>query len=251
MSKILSVKNKYNKNLSVIVAKPENNVKDYIIVSHCFTCSKSYKLYNNISESLVEKGYGVVRYDAMGLGSSEGDFSKSSFSTNVDDLITIYDYISENYKKPSFLFGHSVGSLVSIKAATILSSIKGVATVGSPSDFKTLIRLFSNYEDDLIKNNNLIINLAGRNINIGLDYLNDVKNESVDKIISDFNKSIIMFQSDSDKTVPHKDGLKLFNLIKANKSFITLNNVDHLAGDKKDSLYIGEMLYAWLENFNQ
>lgn len=250
MQKRINVKNKYNKNLSVIIEMPEKGVKDFIIISHCFTCSKLYKLYSNISKILSEKGYGVVRYDVMGLGNSEGDFSDTSFSTNVEDLISVYDYIAKNYKKPTYLFGHSIGSLVSIKVANMLESIKGVATVGSPSNFDNLERLFSNYEDELMKKENIVVNLAGRNINIGLEYLSDVRNERIEEVIKDFNKPIIIFHSDSDKTVLYQDGLELFNSINSEKSFITLKDVNHLADKKKDAIYIGEILYTWLENLN-
>lgn len=249
MRKNVNIKNKYNKNLSAIIEMPEGDIKDFIIISHCFTCSKLYKLYNNISQTLVEKGYGVVRYDVMGLGESEGDFSQGSFTTNVEDLISVYDYISHNYKKPRFLFGHSLGSLVSIKAANSLDSIVGVVTIGSPSNFHNLIKLYSNYESRLIEKENLEVNLSGRRINIGLDYLKDIRDESVEDIINSFNKAIIIFHSNGDRTVSYEEGLKLFNQINSEKSFITLNNVDHLVSNKEDSTYIGKILSTWLENF--
>ena len=248
LQKNIVIKNKYNKNLSAIIEMPKEGVKDFIIISHCFTCSKLYKLYNNISKVLVEKGYGLVRYDAMGLGDSEGDFGDTSFSTNVEDLMTIYDYISQNYKKPGFLIGHSLGSLVSIKAANLLESIKGVATIGSPYNFNNLIKLFSTYEDELKEKDNIVVNLLGRDINFGLDYLKDLRNENAENIIKDFKKSIIIFHSKSDRTVAYDDGLKLFNLIDSEKSFITLKDVDHLVSNKEDSIYIGEILHTWLEN---
>lgn len=244
----LVIKNKYNKNLSTIIEMPEGDIKDFIIISHCFTCSKFYKFYTNISKSLVGHGYGVVRYDVMGLGDSEGNFGKTSFSTNVEDLIAIYDYVSANYKKPRFLIGHSLGSLVSMKAANILDSIAGVATIGSPSDFDNLIKVFSSYEDELKEKDNIVVNLLGRNINFGLDYLNDIKNQNAEDIIENFSKPIIIFHSNSDSTVPYDQGLKLFNLINSDKSFITLNDVDHLVGDEEDSIYIGNILSNWLIN---
>lgn len=249
IQKNVFIKNKYNKDLSAIIETPDGDIKDFIIISHCFTCSRLYKLYNNISKVLVGNGYGVARYDAMGLGESEGDFGDTSFSTNVEDLITVYDYISENYKKPHFLIGHSLGSLVSIKAANILESIVGVATIGGPHNFDNLIKLFSTYEDELKEKDNIVVNLLGRDINFGLDYLKDLRNESADEIIRAFNKSIIIFHSNSDRTVSYGDGLKLFNSINSEKSFITLNNVDHLVSDKEDSIYIGNIMSAWLENY--
>lgn len=248
MQKRIMVKNKYDKNLSAIIEMPEENTKDFIIVSHCFTCSKIYKLYNNISNLLVSKGYGVIRYDAMGLGDSEGDFSKSSFTTNVEDLISIYDYVCKNYKNPAYLFGHSLGSLVSIKGANILESIKGVATVGGPYNFDILIGLLSQYEEELQADHKGSVKLGGRNINLGLDYLKDIRQESVEEIISNFNKEIIIFHSDKDKTVPYSHGLRLFNSINSDKSFISLKDVDHLVSQEKDARYIGEILHLWLEN---
>lgn len=248
MQKRVKIKNRYKQNLSAIIEMPGENVKDFMVISHCFTCSKLYKLYNNISAILSELGYGVVRYDAMGLGESEGDFSKTSFSTNVEDLLSVYEYVTQMYKKPSYLFGHSIGSLVSIKAAGILDSIKGVAIVGSPSNFDNLINLYSNYEDQLLEKDHLRVNLAGRSIDIGIDYLKDAKEKKVEEMLKGFNKPIIMFHSDIDKTVPYSQGLDLFKQIKGDKSFITLKGADHLVGEKKDSKYIADILYTWMEN---
>lgn len=243
----LQIINKYDKKLSVIIEMPEDDVKDILIISHCFTCSKIYKLYNNISKTLVNKNYGVVRYDVMGLGDSEGSFSNSSFTTNVEDLLSVYRYISDNFKTPRYLFGHSLGSLVSIKASSLLESIDGVITVGSPSNFNNLIDLFSHYENELNKNSEVSINLAGRSIDIGLKFLEDLRASSAMDIIEGFNKSILIFHSNSDTTVPYKDGLNLFNSINSDKSFITLNNTDHLADKVEDSDYISEILSIWLD----
>lgn len=248
MQKKLSIKNKYNKKLSAIIEIPDNHINDILIISHCFTCSKIYKLYNNISKILVDKNYAVVRYDVMGLGESEGDFSESSFTTNVEDLLSVYDYISTHFKTPRYLFGHSLGSLVSIKAANILDSIIGVSTVGSPSSFNNLIKLFSYYEEELNKNDKTSVKLAGRNINIGLNFLEDLRNSNANEIIDTFDKSILIFHSDSDLTVSYKDGINLFNSINSEKSFITLKNADHLANDLKHSNYIAEMLSIWIDH---
>lgn len=248
MAKRVSVKNKYNKKLSTLIEVPRDEVKDFIIISHCFTCSKLYKLYDNVSKILVEKGYGVVRYDAMGIGESEGDFSDTSFSTNVEDLITVYDYISENYKEARYLFGHSLGSLVSIKAANNLEAVIGVATVGGPPDFSKLIKIFSQYEKELVEKEKILADLGGRKINIGLNYLENARSKDPEEILKNFKKSIIIFQSNSDQIVPYSEGLRLFNTINSKKSFIGLENVDHLVSEKKDGIYIGHILYEWLEN---
>lgn len=245
----LQVKNKYHNNLSVIVEIPKENIKDFVIISHCFTCSKIYKLYNNISKILVDNNYAVVRYDVTGLGDSEGNFSDTSFTTNVEDLISVYSYIKDKYKTPKYLFGHSLGSLVSLKAANILDSIAAVSTIGSPKDFNSLINLFTQYEDKFDERDKIKVNLSGRNIELGKKFLDDLKNNDSKDIIKRFNKPILMFHSNSDRVVPYSDGLSLFNLIHSNKSFITLNNTDHLASKLSDSEYIGQIFSTWLDSF--
>lgn len=247
ISKDIFIKNKYNKKLSALLECPNDLVKDYIIVNHCFTCSKNYKIYNNISKILVKNGYGVIRFDMMGLGNSEGRFEDTNFSTNVEDLISVYDYISSNYKPPKFLVGHSLGGLISIKATSKLDSIKGVATIGTPFNLNGLIHLLSKYEEELSNHGQARINIAGRQFKIGDHFLEDIRNEDVDDTIGNFNKPIIIFHSNEDKTVPYDYGLKLFNAINSSKSFITLNNANHLVSNEEDGYFIGNVLAQWFD----
>lgn len=249
LSKKLFIKNKCNKNLSVLLEYPEGIVKDYIIINHCFTCAKNYKIYNNISESLVSNGYGTIRFDMMGLGDSEGKFKDTNFNTNVEDLTSVYEYISSNYNPPKFLIGHSLGGLISIKASHKLSSIKGIATIGTPYNLNSLLSLLSKYEEELSNNGEIKINVAGREFKIRDHFLENLKTEDIDGSIKNLNKAIIIFHSDKDKTVPIEDGLKLFNTIDSTKSFVTLKDVNHLVSKKDDGYFIGNMLSQWFNMY--
>jgi putative redox protein len=81
----------------------------------------------NISRSLTSHGFGVVRFDFTGLGRSEGEFAESYFSANIDDLIAVNDYITEQYKAPGLLVGHSLGGAAVIVAASKLENIKVIS----------------------------------------------------------------------------------------------------------------------------
>lgn len=246
--KNLKIKNKRNKLLAVVLDIPKSNVKDYVIFNHCFTCSKNYKIYNNISKILLENGYATIRYDMMGLGNSEGDFCDSSFTTNIEDLISVYEYIKENYKAPKFLIGHSLGGLISIKASKKLNSIEGIATIGSPFNFNNLIEIFSKYSDEFDRKGYARISISGRDFNISNKFFREIKNEPIETMVQDFNKSIIIFHSDVDRVVNYKHGLKLFENINSHKNFITLKNVNHLVSERKDAYYIGNILSNWFHN---
>ena len=58
----------------------------FALFAHCFTCSKDIVAAGRIAAELNGHGIGVLRFDFTGLGSSEGDFANTDFSSNLDDL---------------------------------------------------------------------------------------------------------------------------------------------------------------------
>ncbi len=82
---------------------------NFALFAHCFTCNKNLSAVRNISRALTGAGFGVLRFDFTGLGESEGDFSDTNFSSNIQDLQAAAAYLEENYTAPSLLIGHSLG----------------------------------------------------------------------------------------------------------------------------------------------
>ena len=116
------------------IDKPEADVKACALFAHCFTCSKNLKAVGNITKALAAEGVETLRFDFTGLGESEGDFSDTNFSSNVDDLIAAYEYMSERGSEPSILIGHSLGGAAVLQAASRMEAVKAVVTIGAPSD---------------------------------------------------------------------------------------------------------------------
>ena len=64
---------------------------NYVLFAHCFTCTKNLIAVKYISKALTRNGFAVLRFDFTGLGESEGDFSDTNFSGNVEDLVAASD----------------------------------------------------------------------------------------------------------------------------------------------------------------
>ena len=112
--------------LSARLDKPLGEPRAYAIFAHCFTCSKDLVAVRRISAELVKSGIAVLRFDFTGLGSSEGDFASTNFSSNVEDLLSAAEYLRENYRPASLLIGHSLGAAGSVEfVATALGIYKG------------------------------------------------------------------------------------------------------------------------------
>src|SRR5438046_6709199 len=103
--------------LAAALDMPEREPLAYALFAHCFTCGKDVLAAKRISTALAAKGIAVLRFDFTGLGSSEGDFANSTFTSNVADLVHAADHLRETRGEPAILIGQSLGG-AAILAAT-------------------------------------------------------------------------------------------------------------------------------------
>src|SRR3981081_4349706 len=82
---------------------PEREPVAYALFAHWFTCGQDGLPARLIALALAAKGIAVLRFDFTGLGSSEGDFANSTFSSNVADLWRARYYLRETRSAPAIL----------------------------------------------------------------------------------------------------------------------------------------------------
>src|SRR5687767_7109624 len=86
--------------LAARLEMPAGKPRAYAVFAHCFTCSKESKGAAFISQALAGRGIAVLRFDFTGLGQSGGDFSETSFSSNIDDIVCAARYLAETHSAP-------------------------------------------------------------------------------------------------------------------------------------------------------
>ena len=68
--------------LAGIIDRPVGAVRGWGVFSHGFTLGKDSPAAARICKQLAEDGIGTLRFDALGLGDSEGDWGDGSFTVN-------------------------------------------------------------------------------------------------------------------------------------------------------------------------
>ena len=246
----LNIPNKKGQILNAYLELPANQKPSiYTIFAHCFTCTSSLSAVKNISRSLTNHGFGVVRFDFTGLGRSEGEFQDSHFSANVSDLIAVNNFISENYQAPALLVGHSLGGAAVLVAASKLNNIKTVATVGAPADVNHVKHLFSHGIEDVETKGEVEINIGGRPFKINKDFVDDFNKTDLPTIVASLKKPLLIMHSPIDKTVGIKNAEKIYHSAHHPKSFVTLDNADHLLMNPDDSSYAGNIIGTWAQRY--
>ena len=231
---------------------PTNNhgqPKAYALFAHCFTCSKNVKAAVNISRALAEEGIAVLRFDFTGLGESDGDFADTNFSSNVDDLVAAARFLEENYTAPQLLVGHSLGGAAALQAAHQLPSVKAVAILGAPSEPKHVETHLESSREVIERDGVAEVSLAGRSFTIKKQFLNDLRSSNMRRVIRTLDRALLVLHSPVDNTVGVENAADIFVTAKHPKSYISLDDADHLLAEDKDSCYAGALIAAWAAKY--
>jgi len=246
----LNIPNEKGQILNAFLELPANQKPDfYAIFAHCFTCTSSLSAVKNISRTLTQHGFGVVRFDFTGLGKSEGEFHDSHFSANVSDLIAVSNYMATNFEVPSLLVGHSLGGAAVITAASVLNSVKAVATIGAPADVEHVTHLFSHGIDEVKEKGEVTVNIGGRPFHINQEFVDNFTKTDLPSIVQQLRKPILILHSPIDTIVGIKNAEKIYHNAHHPKSFVTLDKADHLLTNPADSIYAGNVIGAWVQRY--
>ena len=235
--------------LSGILDLPIGPPVGYALFAHCFTCSKNLKAAGNIARALNDASIAVLRFDFTGLGQSEGEFADTNFSSNVTDLLAAVDYLAEQYEAPSILVGHSLGGTAVLQAAPQVESAVAVATIGSPSEPAHVSRMFADSEETLREHGEATVNLGGRPFLMKQQFLDDLDKQDLRSTIGSLRKALLIMHAPLDNVVEIDNASALFVAAKHPKSFVSLDNADHLLSRETDSRYAGHVLAAWASRY--
>ena len=235
--------------LAATLDLPEREPVAYALFAHCFTCGKDGLAAKRIAVALAKNGIAVLRFDFTGLGSSEGDFANATFSSNVADLVRAADHLRETRKAPAILIGHSLGGAAILAAAEKIPEAKAVVTVAAPSDPTHVTGLFKDRIDDIRAQGRADVSLAGRPFPITREFLDDIAQHELMAHVANLHKALLIMHAPTDETVGIDNATRIFVAAKHPKSFVSLAGADHLLSEKRDSLYVADVIAAWASRY--
>ncbi len=247
-TKRIKFKNFSNQFLAGLLDTPQTRPKAYVLTAHCFTCGKNLKSINNISKTLAARGWGVLRFDFTGLGESEGDFADTNFSTNIEDLHAAAEYLRKNHQAPQLLLGHSLGGAAVLAAARGIPEAKAAATIATAFDTSLLSDILTQEFDDPSRKEIELV-LAGRGYTIRRQLLLDLQQHNFESYIKELNLPLLLFHSPVDTIVPIENAKKIYQAANHPKSYVSLDQADHLLLDPADAKMVAEILDGWASRY--
>ncbi len=228
---------------------PEDEPRAYALFAHCFTCTKDIFAAGRIAEALAGHGIAVLRFDFTGLGASEGDFAHTNFSSNVQDLIKAADYLRERYAAPKILIGHSLGGAAVLAAASQIREAVAIATIAAPADPAHVAHLFTDKRAEIETTGEVEVHLAGRPFRIRKQFLDDIAQQNGAAKLNKLGRALLIFHAPRDQIVGIENAAAIFQAARHPKSFISLDDADHLLTRRADAVYVADVLSAWATRY--
>ena len=229
--------------------KPIGPIRTFALYAHCFTCTKEFIGSRSICEALASHGIAVLRFDFTGLGSSGGEFGETNFLSNVQDLIAASKFMEEELEAPSMLIGHSLGGAAVLSAAKHIDSAKVVISIAAPADADHVIHNFADHVEEIETNGSAKVKLGVQELTISKQFLEDLKAQKVTEGLADVRKAFLIMHSPTDDMVGIENAGRIFAAARHPKSFVSLDEADHLLTKPEDAAYVAANINTWASRY--
>ncbi|MCA9727426.1 MAG: alpha/beta fold hydrolase, partial [Candidatus Eisenbacteria bacterium] len=248
-SEKLSFVNEEGVELSGRLEWPDGDPAAFAIFAHCFTCSKDIAAASRISRALSGRGIAVLRFDFTGIGNSDGDFANTNFSSNLADLLAAAEHLRSQHRAPSLLVGHSLGGAAVLGVGARIPEVEAIVTIGAPSEPQHVTRLLADSVEAIERDGCAYVQLGARRFEIKKQFLDDLEDATFTSRIRALRCALLVCHSPRDEIVPIDEARKIFEAARHPKSFLSLDDADHLLTHAEDSEYVAGTIAAWASRY--
>lgn len=234
--------------LSGVLHLPRNEARAGVVLAHCFTCSKSYKVVRHLATGIADGGYAVLRFDFTGLGESGGDFAETSVTTNVDDLEAAAVFLEQRGVGPCAMVGHSLGGAATLLAVHRLPNIFAAAVVAAPASTDHVRRAFTKEDvETALATGRVRVEIAGRPFDISAEFFQDLERHDTLDHVTDLGRPILVIHPTADRIVGIEEGEKIFAAAQQPRWFVAIPGANHLFSQPEHAAIAARVVVDFLD----
>lgn len=235
--------------LSGLIDLPEGEVRGWGVFAHGFTLGKDSPAASRICKQLASEGIGMLRFDNLGLGDSEGDWGDGSFSHKVADTVRAVEFMNESGREARLLVGHSFGGSAVIAAAQQCPTAAAVASIGAPYQPAHVAHNYDALVHRIEAEGEAPFNIGGKALTLKRAFVEDVRNADLHECIRTLRRALLVMHSPTDNTVGIANASEIFRAARHPRSFVSLEGADHLLTGKNQAARAGRIISAWADPY--
>jgi putative redox protein len=235
--------------LAGVIDRPEGRVRGWGVFSHGFTLGKDSPAASRICKQLASEGIGMLRFDNLGLGDSEGDWGDGSFSNKVADTAQAARFMNESGRDVRLLVGHSFGGAAVIAAAHQLESVRAVASIGAPYEPGHVEHNYDMLVERILADGEAHFLIGGRALTLRRHFIEDVRAVDLREQIRTLRRPLLVLHSPTDNTVGIANASEIFRAARHPRSFVSLEGADHLLTGRDQAKRAARIISAWADPY--
>lgn len=233
------IRNRHGERLDYTFHEAENHSKKIVVLGHGVTGNKDRPFVVALGEGLAAAGLPALRFSFSGNGGSEGVFTDSTISKEVDDLgavLAVLDGYTVCY------VGHSMGGAVGVLRASEDNRIQLLVSLAGMVHTKA----FAQREfGDVIPDEGFMWDEP--DCPLSQAYMDDLTqiNSVVDRA-PQISVPWLLVHGDADDVVPLKDSHDILAKAGNQAQLITLEGANHVFSDEFTPVMV-EKVIAWIK----
>ncbi|MBX9642025.1 MAG: lysophospholipase [Mycobacteriaceae bacterium] len=236
-------------NLAGIIDAPEGAVRGWGVFAHGFTLGKESPAAARICKQLAADGIGMLRFDALGLSGSEGDWGDGSFTVKVNDIVKACQFMADRGTPADILVGHSWGGSAALAAARQSPGVRSVVTVAAPIDPSHVEKHYDAVVDRCLSEGSAEWMVGGRTLTLKRAFVEDVREAQLEDKIKGLRLPLLILHSPTDNTVGIQNATEIFRLARHPRSFVSLEGSDHLLTARGQARRAARIIGAWADAY--
>jgi putative redox protein len=235
--------------LAGLIDVPVGAVRGWGVFAHGFTLGKESPAASRICKQLASEGIGMLRFDNLGLGDSEGDWGDGSFSHKVDDTAEAVRFMEASGRSVRLLVGHSFGGAAVIAAAHLVEGVRAVASIGAPYEPAHVEHNYDALVERIMADGEAPFLIGGKALTLRRHFIEDVRAADLHERIRTLRRALLVMHSPTDNTVGIANASQIFRAARHPRSFVSLEGADHLLTGRNQARRAARIISAWADPY--
>jgi alpha-beta hydrolase superfamily lysophospholipase len=235
--------------LAGLIDHPDGALRGWGVFSHGFTLGKDSPAASRICKQLASEGIGMLRFDNLGLGDSEGDWGTGSFSHKVSDTAQAARFMNESGREVRLLVGHSFGGAAVIAAAHGVDSVRAVASIGAPYQPGHVEHNYDVLVERILADGEAPFLVGGKALTLRRHFIEDVRAADLHEQIRTLHRALLVMHAPTDNTVGIANASDIFRAARHPRSFVSLEGADHLLTGRNQARRAARIISAWADPY--
>ena len=233
------IKNRHGEQLDYTFREGEKGSKNIVVLGHGVTGNKDRPFVVALGEGLAAAGIPALRFSFSGNGTSEGNFTDSTISKEVDDLGAVLDHLNEY---TVCYVGHSMGGAVGVLRASEDKRIQLLVSLAGMVHTKA----FAQREfGDVTPDEGFMWDEP--DCPLSQAYMDDLTQiNTVVDLSPQITTPWLLVHGDEDDIVPIKDSHDILAKANSQAQLVTLEGANHVFGDEYTPVMV-EKVIAWIK----